>query len=160
MSIHSDLPAVSDTSSGNASYDKSGPTIKEIIQQKDGYQVVQAHCHIVPDDAERILLVVRDICNSDAVDWLISTGGTGFGVRDVTPEASMDVFIITHVEDGVYSGHCSTHRTPRARSRLPHAVFFLQAYSFGRSLATCCRDLQEHFDNHPSRKRQGRQRKP
>ncbi len=84
-SIRSDLLAVSDTSSGNASYDKSGPTIKEIIQQKDGYQVVQTHCHIVPDDAERILLVVRDICNSDAVDWLISTGGTGFGVRDVTP---------------------------------------------------------------------------
>ena len=132
---------MSDTSSGNASYDKSGPTIKETIQQKDGYQVVQAHCHIVSDDAERILLVVRDICNSDAVDWLISTGGTGFGVRDVTPEASMDVFIAEHVEDGVYSGHCSTHRTARTRPGIPHAVFFLQAYTPGCTFETCCRDL-------------------
>jgi gephyrin len=84
--VQSDISAVSDTSSANPTADKSGPTIKDVISQKSIYQVDEAHCHIVPDDAEKISNIVLETCNSGSIDWLITTGGTGFGIRDVTPE--------------------------------------------------------------------------
>ncbi|MEO7276452.1 MAG: molybdenum cofactor biosynthesis protein B [Sphingomicrobium sp.] len=47
---------------------------------------------IVPDDALRIAAQMRAYCNDDAVDVVISTGGTGLTARDVTPEAVMPLF--------------------------------------------------------------------
>lgn len=77
---------VSDTASADPAADKSGPAIKEILRQKNAFSVDDIHSFVVPDDKDRIRQVVEDMCASGAVDWLISTGGTGFGVRDVTPE--------------------------------------------------------------------------
>ncbi|KAF8958523.1 molybdenum cofactor biosynthesis protein [Flammula alnicola] len=87
MSIHVGILTVSDTAFANPSADKSGPAIKEIIGLHTSCQVNEEHCQIVPDDAQKIASVVQELCGSGSVDWLISTGGTGFGVRDVTPEA-------------------------------------------------------------------------
>lgn len=42
---------------------------------------------IVPDDANRIAAQVRQWADDGGVDVILSTGGTGFGPRDVTPEA-------------------------------------------------------------------------
>ena len=41
---------------------------------------------IVPDNVEIIRQTVRAWAARPDVDWIITTGGTGFGVRDVTPE--------------------------------------------------------------------------
>lgn len=45
---------------------------------------------IVPDDVRQIQEVVRGWADlEDGVDWVITTGGTGFGKRDVTPEVGL-----------------------------------------------------------------------
>ena len=76
---------VSDTASQDANADKSGPLIKELLVLKE-FQVTEAR--IVPDDEKAIRKIVKEWCSSGEVDWIISTGGTGFGLRDRTPEAS------------------------------------------------------------------------
>ncbi|KAF7318396.1 Molybdopterin molybdenumtransferase [Mycena chlorophos] len=76
---------VSDTASANATADKSGPAIREILQSKNGF-VCDVH-RIVPDDVHAIQAAVTEWCSSGEVDWVITTGGTGFGVKDCTPEA-------------------------------------------------------------------------
>lgn len=49
------------------------------------------HLQIVPDDETRIRSVVLAWCDQGDIDWIVTTGGTGFGVRDRTPEASTEV---------------------------------------------------------------------
>ncbi|EJD01356.1 uncharacterized protein FOMMEDRAFT_147908 [Fomitiporia mediterranea MF3/22] len=76
--------AVSDTASRDASADKSGPLVKELVTGK-GFEVVNTL--IVSDEEQEIRQAVVRWSASGDVDWIITTGGTGFGVRDRTPEA-------------------------------------------------------------------------
>lgn len=85
---------VSDTASKDASADLSGPTIIDILKMRDSYRlaskdgVQDKFYKIVPDDVNQIQSVVKNwVDGEDYVDWVITTGGTGFGVRDLTPEA-------------------------------------------------------------------------
>jgi molybdenum cofactor biosynthesis protein B len=78
---------VSDTR--NLADDKSGATLAERIE-KAGHAV--AHRAIVPDDVEAIRAQVKAWIADPAVDIVISTGGTGFTGRDVTPEAVEPLF--------------------------------------------------------------------
>lgn len=54
-----------------------------------GYDV--AHRQLVPDDTTRIVSALSAWCDADAADLVITTGGTGLGPRDVTPEATRAV---------------------------------------------------------------------
>ncbi|KAJ7098600.1 MoaB/Mog domain-containing protein [Mycena belliarum] len=76
---------VSDTASSNATADKSGPAIREILASSDSF-VCNNHS-IVADDVSVIRAAVTSWCERRDVDWVITSGGTGFGVRDLTPEA-------------------------------------------------------------------------
>lgn len=85
---------VSDTASKDASADQSGPTIIDILKARDGYQLASKdgtqdnYYKIVPDEIPQIRTIVKGwIDDDDGVDWVITTGGTGFGVKDQTPEA-------------------------------------------------------------------------
>ena len=69
--------------------DKSGATLAERIE-KAGH-AVRARA-IVPDDVEKIRAQMRTWIADPAVDVIISTGGTGFTGRDVTPEAAEPLF--------------------------------------------------------------------
>src|SRR5499426_2705474 len=69
--------------------DKSGATLAERIV-KAGHAV--ADRAIVTDDVEKIRSRVRAWIADPAVDVIISTGGTGFTGRDVTPEALEPLF--------------------------------------------------------------------
>ena len=64
--------------------DKSGATLAERIE-KAGHAV--AARAIVTDDVEKIRTQVKTWIADDGIDVIISTGGTGFTGRDVTPEA-------------------------------------------------------------------------
>ena len=69
--------------------DKSGSTLAERIE-KAGHAV--ADRAIVTDDVEKIRAQMRGWIADPAVDVIISTGGTGFTGRDVTPEAAEALF--------------------------------------------------------------------
>ncbi len=69
--------------------DKSGSTLAERIEQA-GHVV--AGRTIVPDDVEAIRSQLRSWIADPAIDVIISTGGTGFTGRDVTPEAAEPLF--------------------------------------------------------------------
>jgi molybdenum cofactor biosynthesis protein B len=69
--------------------DKSGGTLAERIA-KAGHTV--AARVIVTDDVEKIRAQMRTWIADPAVDVVISTGGTGFTGRDVTPEAAEPLF--------------------------------------------------------------------
>ncbi|KAF9562478.1 hypothetical protein CPC08DRAFT_706685 [Agrocybe pediades] len=86
MPIRVAVLTVSDTASIDNNADKSGPTIKQILSLNETFELVEGPL-IVPDDFELIQGTVAKWCKSGSVDWVVTTGGTGFGVRDVTPEA-------------------------------------------------------------------------
>lgn len=69
--------------------DESGPAIQDFVVAQWTAQVVRQA--ILPDDFNQIQDTLRSWCDTDAVDVLFTTGGTGFAPRDVTPEATRAV---------------------------------------------------------------------
>ena len=69
--------------------DKSGALLAERLTAA-GHEL--AGKAIVPDDVEAIRLQVRTWVQDENVDVVVSTGGTGFSPRDVTPEAVKPLF--------------------------------------------------------------------
>lgn len=68
--------------------DISGQVVREILE-KNGYAVV--HQVILPDDRQKLADAMKQLCDVTCVDLILTTGGTGFSRRDVTPEATLDV---------------------------------------------------------------------
>ena len=68
--------------------DSAGPLVAELLKDA-GYRVVQTA--IVPDEQPRIEQILREIAGAGSVQLLLTTGGTGFSPRDVTPEATLAV---------------------------------------------------------------------
>ncbi len=79
---------VSDKGSRKERTDTSGPTIKEMLAA-GGYDVI--YTAIVPDEAEQIKSELIKCSDELKAALIITTGGTGFSPRDITPEASLEV---------------------------------------------------------------------
>lgn len=78
---------VSDGVAGGVRDDASGRAVASLLASS-GFSL-QAH-HVVPDEADQILTLLRRL-RDEAVPLVVTTGGTGFGPRDVTPEATRAV---------------------------------------------------------------------
>ena len=76
---------VSDGVSEGTREDKSGDVLEELLAA-DGYEVER---RVVPDDRDAIADAISEL--ADAAQVVLTTGGTGLGPRDVTPEATMNV---------------------------------------------------------------------
>ena len=83
MQIQVGIITISDRASTGDYDDLGGPALKEAAQ-KAGWQVLAEA--IVPDDAGRIQETVRSFATQRCA-LILTTGGTGIGSRDVTPEA-------------------------------------------------------------------------
>ncbi len=79
---------ISDKGASGRREDKSGPKIKELLP-KDKYDVVSYK--IIPDEREQIADELVRLCDDVKCNLVLTTGGTGFSPRDITPEATMDV---------------------------------------------------------------------
>ena len=77
----------SDKGAAGARTDESGPLIESLLPE--GYEVV---CRsILPDERAPLAAELRRLCDEEGCDLVLTTGGTGFSLRDVTPEATRDV---------------------------------------------------------------------
>ena len=79
---------VSDRSFRGERPDAGGPLVVEMLE-KAGYQVVQTA--IVPDEQAQIEAALCQVADAHIAELLVTTGGTGFAPRDVTPEATLAV---------------------------------------------------------------------
>lgn len=79
---------LSDKGAAGEREDKSGPLIREIIE-KENYLVVDQR--VLPDEQKTIEETLIHLCDRLKVDLILTTGGTGFSLRDRTPEATIAV---------------------------------------------------------------------
>ena len=79
---------VSDRSSSAERPDLSGPALQEVVNAQ-GWSLEKAD--ILPDDLQAIKSYLTTWADSNSLDLILTTGGTGFGPRDVTPEATQAV---------------------------------------------------------------------
>ena len=101
----------SDKGSKGQREDLSGKAIYDIVTSK-GYKVLRQV--IVSDEEKRLIEEMKYMADQLKVDLILTTGGTGFSKRDVTPEASMKVF--TRQAPGIAEAirYYSLSITPRA----------------------------------------------
>jgi molybdenum cofactor synthesis domain-containing protein len=78
---------VSDRASRGERPDESGRTAGEMLA---GIATVEEY-RVIPDDMEQIIETLVDLSDRKRVHLVITTGGTGFGPRDNTPEATLAV---------------------------------------------------------------------
>lgn len=76
----------SDKGSKGEREDTSGKLIAEIVE-KNGYEVKKYI--VLPDDEEKIFEELVHMVDDLKLDLILTTGGTGFGKRDVTPDATI-----------------------------------------------------------------------
>ena len=88
MTIRFGILTLSDRSSRGERADASGPALANQIQA-EGWSVVRQE--ILPDDESAIRAILIDWTDSGEMDVILTTGGTGFSPRDVTPEATRAV---------------------------------------------------------------------
>ena len=80
----SNIRAVSDTASKDPSTDRSGPVLKDLFAESPETWTVTA-LTIVPDSIPAIQSEITQWTTQD-LNLIVTTGGTGFAIRDVTPE--------------------------------------------------------------------------
>lgn len=80
---------VSDRSACGRREDRSGPALAEAVAAS-GHEVV--HRAVVPDDRDALAVLLAALADGEVVapapDLVLTTGGTGIGPRDATPEAT------------------------------------------------------------------------
>lgn len=76
---------LSDRSARGERQDLSGPALAEMVRSQGWTVVEQA---VLPDDVDLIMARLCDWADSGSSDLILTTGGTGFAPRDVTPEAT------------------------------------------------------------------------
>ena len=79
---------VSDKGFQGLRQDTSGPALVKLLEERN-YEVV--HTQIVPDDREAIRDALLFCADEKKITLILTTGGTGFSPRDITPEVTMEL---------------------------------------------------------------------
>ena len=86
--LRSAVLVISDSTHAGTRQDSSGEAIREFLQDQPVEVVV---FDILPDDREQIEKRLQELVDSEGIDLIFTTGGTGLGQKDVTPEATYAV---------------------------------------------------------------------
>lgn len=81
---------VSDRCSRGEAEDKSGPNLQKLVKSSK-LNVSKVQCDCVPDERNEIKRVLLKWCDLEELHLVLTTGGTGFSPRDVTPEVTSEV---------------------------------------------------------------------
>lgn len=79
---------ISDKGHAGEREDLSGREIRAIVEARS---YIVAHQAILPDERSIIASSLRELADNAVAELVLTTGGTGFSQRDVTPEATLDV---------------------------------------------------------------------
>lgn len=111
MSYRAFILTASDSGYAGQREDLSAPAARALLEEA-GYEI--AGYAMLPDDRAMLAEKMREICDGDRAELLVTTGGTGFSPRDCTPEATADV--IQRATPGIPEAmrYCSLQITPRA----------------------------------------------
>ncbi len=82
------IVCMSDKGARGEREDLSTKVIEKIVTEK-GYKIVKKI--LIPDEYELIKETLKNICDNNEADLILTTGGTGFAKRDVTPEATLEI---------------------------------------------------------------------
>ncbi len=110
--IHFGVLTISDRSSKGEREDLSGPALVDEIQ-KAGWKIILTE--IVSDEKDQIVSILRTWSADPKIDVILTSGGTGFSKRDITPEATLEVV------EKLTPGISETMRTESLR-KTPHAM--------------------------------------
>ncbi|MEC9489490.1 MAG: MogA/MoaB family molybdenum cofactor biosynthesis protein, partial [Halanaerobiales bacterium] len=86
--IRTAVLTISDKGSRGARKDLSGPVLKEMMENI-GAEI--AYEEIIADEKEEIKEALIKIADQKMADLILTTGGTGFAERDITPEATLEI---------------------------------------------------------------------
>jgi molybdenum cofactor synthesis domain-containing protein len=79
---------VSDKGSKGLRQDKSGELLIKMVEEEGWIKTLYL---IIPDEKEEIEQKLKEIADNNIADLILTTGGTGFAPRDVTPEATKSI---------------------------------------------------------------------
>jgi molybdenum cofactor synthesis domain-containing protein len=88
MDLRARVLVLSDAAATSERHDSSGPAVRDFLAQR-GWAVLEVE--ILPDDPEAIQSKLKAWADADGCDAIFTTGGTGLGPRDYTPEATRAV---------------------------------------------------------------------
>lgn len=88
VSVKTAVLVISDSTHAGARKDGSGLAIREFLEKQ---AVTVAVYDILPDEEQLIAARLKQLADQESVDLVFTTGGTGLGPRDVTPEATSAV---------------------------------------------------------------------
>ena len=88
MSLRAKILVLSDAAAASRREDRSGPAVRELLEKR-GWLVMGLE--VLPDDAAHIQATLLAWTDGDDCDAVFTSGGTGLGPRDVTPEATRAV---------------------------------------------------------------------
>uniref|UniRef100_A0A672I4J1 Gephyrin n=1 Tax=Salarias fasciatus TaxID=181472 RepID=A0A672I4J1_SALFA len=82
---------VADSCFKNLAEDRSGVNLKDLVHDPSLLGGVISAYKIVPDEIDEIKETLLEWCDEQELNLILTTGGTGFAPRDVTPEATREV---------------------------------------------------------------------
>jgi len=86
--IRTAILTISNSCSDGTRQDISGQTIADMLPESK-FQII--HKNIIADDFDKISGELINFCDKDEIDIVFTTGGTGLGPYDVTPEATASI---------------------------------------------------------------------
>jgi molybdenum cofactor synthesis domain-containing protein len=86
--IRAGVLTASDQGAKGERVDESGKVIKAMLRQIEAEVV---YYKVVPDERDIIAANLKEMADQMSIDLILTTGGTGFSPRDITPEATLEV---------------------------------------------------------------------
>ncbi|RKN82201.1 MogA/MoaB family molybdenum cofactor biosynthesis protein [Paenibacillus ginsengarvi] len=83
------LLTASDQGSRGEREDTSSQVIRELVEEELQGEIIEYR--IVPDEKDEIIAALIEMTDYYKADLILTTGGIGMGLRDVTPEATLEV---------------------------------------------------------------------
>ncbi len=141
MTFEVGILTVSDRASSGEYQDQSGPLIADMVARELGWSVKKQS--IVIDEIEAISQLLRQ-WSDEGVSLILTTGGTGFAPRDVTPEATLKV--ITRETPGISQALRLESLKITRHAMLSRAVAGIRKQSLIINLPGSPRAVKENLD--------------